>query len=91
MSVAHELERLVRTGPDPEGALAWALTIGNAERREGALVGTLSNWARRNRQAASDWLQNAASLPAETRARLEPVVNQNPRRSPQPGPLFFPR
>jgi|GEM_PF-5008739 len=76
---------------DPEGAMAWVMTINTPERREGAIMNTLSSWARRDQQGAQNWLQNANGLSADTRGRLEMVVQRTPRPSSFPKPMYLPR
>ncbi len=72
---------------DPEGALAWALTIGDPGKRDGALQGVVSNWAGKNREAATQWVQTTTAIPAESKAKLEPMLKQ-PRQRFGP-PMFF--
>lgn len=55
---------------DPEGALAWAGTIGDAEERRFHLEQLAGDWLRRDSAAASRWISGSTLLGEDARQRL---------------------
>jgi hypothetical protein len=56
---------------DPEGAVAWASTIGDENRRNNSVQNAFSNWQRTNKAAAAAWLDQTTAISEQTRANLK--------------------
>jgi hypothetical protein len=54
---------------DPATALSWAATIADPKLRASAEEQLAGDWLKRDRQAATGWIQNS-SLPADEKSRL---------------------
>ena len=55
---------------DPEGALAWASTMSDEERREDALDYIFRDWKTADTAAAKRWLENTDALSPEKKKEM---------------------
>lgn len=67
----REIFSMMIEGQDPQSALAWAGTISDQARREGAMREIARNWVRREGDAARAVLQQTPNLPEAVRAKLQ--------------------
>jgi hypothetical protein len=56
---------------DPQGSVAWALTIGDEVIRQSALRQVVSSWIERDKSAAATWLASDTSIPPDLKAELQ--------------------
>jgi hypothetical protein len=56
---------------DPQGSVAWALTIGDELARQNALRQVITSWIERDKPAAGTWLLGDNSIPQDLRMELQ--------------------
>jgi hypothetical protein len=55
---------------DPEGAVAWASTLSDANQRQSQVENITRDWLRSDTDAARQWLSSSHVLSEEVKARL---------------------
>jgi len=67
-AIAAFVDQAVRT--DRAAALAWALDIGDPQKRRGLALRQGRNWLNADRAAATRWIESSEALPEEWKAQL---------------------